>query len=68
MEVTDMAVRTKTNLKTKINLVPKNVLLYQKMKIAEKEDLIRQKQEYGRVICRGRNSVGPVRQLPEKQL
>jgi len=31
-----MAVRTKTNLKTKINLVPKNVLLYQKMKIAEK--------------------------------
>ena len=31
-----MAVRTKTNLKTKINLVPKNVLLYQKMKVAEK--------------------------------
>ena len=31
-----MAVRTKTNLKTKINLVPKNVLLYQKMKIVEK--------------------------------
>ena len=31
-----MAVRTKTNLKTKINLVPKTVLLYQKMKIVEK--------------------------------
>ena len=31
-----MAVRTKTNLKTKINLVPKNILLYQKMKVAEK--------------------------------
>ena len=35
-----MAVRTKTNLKTKINLVPKNVLLYQKMKIAEKAALV----------------------------
>ena len=34
-----MAVRTKTNLKTKINLVPKTVLLYQKMKIAEKAAL-----------------------------
>ncbi len=34
-----MTVRTKTNLKTKINLVPKTVLLYQKMKIAEKAAL-----------------------------
>ena len=34
-----MAVRTKTNLKTRINLVPKTVLLYQKMKIAEKAAL-----------------------------
>lgn len=34
-----MAVRTKMNLKTKINLVPKTVLLYQKMKIAEKAAL-----------------------------
>ena len=34
-----MAVRTKMNLKTKINLVPKTVLLYQKMKIAERAAL-----------------------------
>ena len=34
-----MAVRTKMNLRTKINLVPKTVLLYQKMKIAERAAL-----------------------------
>ena len=34
-----MAVKTKMNLRTKINLVPKTVLLYQKMKIAERAAL-----------------------------
>ena len=34
-----MAVRTKMNLRTKINLVPKTVLLYQKMKNAERAAL-----------------------------
>ena len=34
-----MAVKTKMNLRTKINLVPKTVILYQKMKIAERAAL-----------------------------